>query len=196
MATAGSFSWARSPSSAVEWTPGALQALLQSVRSRGEIKRLGVRVDREPALRAALEQLAKTRELSADGPGKRLVRRLLDREEAAQVRTNPIFVDEAFACGHCGHAVPRGDVQIRDHCPVCLRSRHLDRVPGDRAADCGALMDPVRFALDHGVVVIHYQCRGCAHTWRGRAHPDDAIPPDLDPASLRSAPPSSGRGGG
>lgn len=166
------------------WTAAELDTLLTGVRSRGEVKRLGSRVDREPALRAALEARAEARGLSVSGPGKRLVRVLLDRAAGAQVRTNPIFVDEAFVCGHCGRAVPAGGVQIRDHCPHCLRSRHLDAVPGDRAADCGALMDPVRFALDHGTVVIHYACRGCDHRWRGRSHPDDAIPPDLDPASL------------
>jgi DNA-directed RNA polymerase subunit RPC12/RpoP len=162
----------------------ALAALLADVRSRGEIKRLGARLDREPHLRAAAERAARARGHDPDRPGKHLVRALLDREGAARVRTNPIHIDEGFACLHCGAEVPAGGSMIRDHCPACLRSRHLDVVPGDRAAGCGGLLDPVRFALDHGAVAIHYRCRTCGADWRGRAHPDDAVPPDLDPASL------------
>ena len=162
----------------------ALQALLAAVRSRGEIKRLGAAIDRDPSLRAAAERASGVAGHDPSRAGKHLVRALLDREGAARVRTNPIHIDEAFACLHCGAAVPVGGSMIRDHCPVCLRSRHLDVVPGDRAAGCGGLLDPVRFSLDHGAVAIHYRCRVCGADWRGRAHPDDHVPPDLDPASL------------
>lgn len=116
--------------------------------------------------------------------GKKLVRALLERAGGAQVRANPIHVDESFACGHCGAAVSRGGRPVRDHCPLCLRSLHVDVVPGDRAAGCGGFLDPVRFELDHGQVVIHYTCRRCAHGWRGRAHPDDVLPASLNPADL------------
>src|SRR3954452_24116834 len=48
---------------------------------------------------------------------------------------------EDFTCGNCGAAV-RGN-GYTNHCPRCLWSRHVDVDPGDRAADCGALMRPV-----------------------------------------------------
>lgn len=31
----------------------------------------------------------------------------------------------------------------RNHCPNCLYSLHVDITPGDRAADCGGIMEPV-----------------------------------------------------
>ena len=161
-----------------------LQALLAGVRSRGEIKRLGARIDGDPDLRGAALGALVDPDAAEGFPGKRLVRMLLDREAQSQVRTNPIHRDEPFACLHCGRPVSPGGRPVRDHCPHCLRSRHLDDVPGDRAAGCGALMDPVRFELDGALVRIHYRCRRCGHAWRGRAHPDDAIPPSLRPADL------------
>ena len=41
---------------------------------------------------------------------------------------------EAFVCTHCGRTVP-GDApgtSQRNHCPHCLRSRHVDVTVGDR----------------------------------------------------------------
>ena len=95
-------------------------ARLAGVRSRGEVKRLAQAVEREPALRAALEEEAARRGLDPSLSGKRLVRALLDRADAAQVRTNPIHMDEAFGCGHCGAPVSPGGRPVRDHCPRCL----------------------------------------------------------------------------
>lgn len=162
----------------------AALARLAGVRSRGEIKRLGQAVERDAALRAALRAEAARRGLDPDLDGKRLVRALLDRSAAAQVRTNPIHVDESFACGHCGAAVQPGGRPVRDHCPRCLRSLHVDKVPGDRAAGCGGLLDPTALELDHGAVVIRYRCRVCGHETRTKAHPDDAVPPSLSIADL------------
>ena len=159
-------------------------ARLAGVRSRGEIKRLGQAVERDPELRAALQAEAARRGLDDGLEGKRLVRALLDRSDAAQVRTNPIHVDESFQCEHCGAAVQPGGRPVRDHCPHCLRSLHVDVVPGDRAAGCGGLLDPVRLELDHGTVVIRYRCRTCGHETRTKSHPDDAIPPSLSIADL------------
>ena len=31
----------------------------------------------------------------------------------------------------------------RNHCPNCLSSLHVDEEPGDRASDCGGIMEPV-----------------------------------------------------
>jgi predicted RNA-binding Zn-ribbon protein involved in translation (DUF1610 family) len=159
-------------------------ARLAAVRSRGEVKRLGTDVDRDAPLRAALAAIARERGVDPDLPGKKLVRALLDRADAARVRTNPVHVDESFTCGHCGAPVPPGGRPVRDHCPRCLRSLHVDRVPGDRAAGCGGLLDPTALELDHGQVVVRYRCRACGHETRTRAHPDDAVPPSLSVADL------------
>lgn len=80
-----------------------------------------------------------------------------------------------FFCGHCGRDVARqAGGSFRNHCPHCLHSRHVDVVPGDRAAQCGAVMEPV--SVDHsgkkGFVLIH-RCTRCGHLDRNRLAPDD-----------------------
>ena len=53
--------------------------------------------------------------------------------------------NEAFFCRVCGRTVvPQGaGSEHRNHCPNCLSSLHVDIEPGDRAADCGGIMDPI-----------------------------------------------------
>ena len=164
----------------------ALNALLSQLRSRGQVKALGARVDREPALRAALEALAIARgiELEGEETGKRLVRVVLERGEGAQVRSNPIRRDEAFTCASCGAEVSPGGARVRDHCPCCLRGLHVDRVPGDRAAGCAGVLEPEAFELRGGEVRISWRCLRCGASYSGRAHPEDALPPSLSVADL------------
>lgn len=52
---------------------------------------------------------------------------------------------EAFVCKVCGRTVvPQGaGSDHRNHCPNCLSSLHVDIEPGDRASDCGGIMDPI-----------------------------------------------------
>ena len=55
---------------------------------------------------------------------------------------------EDFICENCGAVVVGNG--YTNHCPACLYSKHVDRSPGDRAADCGGLMEPVAVALKRG----------------------------------------------
>jgi tRNA(Ile)-lysidine synthetase-like protein len=160
--------------------------LVDDARSRGAVKALGAKVDASPELRAWVEALVASRGEEADPswPGKKLVRAARNRESASRVRSNPIRRDQSFVCLHCGLDVSAGGGHVRDHCPHCLRSRHVDVVPGDRASDCGGLYDPTGFERAHGEVVILYRCRTCGQTWRGRSHADDRIPPDFDVSAL------------
>ena len=49
-----------------------------------------------------------------------------------------------FRCAHChAHVQPLTNGSYRNHCPFCLWSRHVDRVPGDRKQHCGGMMEPV-----------------------------------------------------
>jgi hypothetical protein len=167
--------------------PVDLSTRLAKLDSRGDVKRFGAEVDRDPALRAALVALAAARGLAVgeDETGKQLVRAVLARADGAQVRKNPIHRDEAFACVHCGAEIPPGGALVRDHCPRCLRGRHVDVVPGDRAATCGGTLDPVGLELRAQVgVVIHHLCRGCGHRFTVRAHPDDRVPASLAIADI------------
>lgn len=166
-------------------------ALLDAARTRSDCKRLGAWLDdedgaplRQPLLDEAARRGVELPDPAVGWPGKRLLRRARGTEAQARQRRNPIRIDEAFDCLHCGRPVPRGVSRVRDHCPGCLRSLHVDDVPGDRAADCGGLMDPVGIDLGgRAEVVIRYRCRRCGYEHRNRAA-IDVDPPD-DPALLR-----------
>ena len=161
-----------------------LEALL-SLRSRGEIKNWGKKLDRSPELMLLMAELLSDRgHVHSSLPGKKAIRLILDREAKAQVIQNPKHIDEGFVCLYCTKVIPPGGQQIRDHCPFCLRSRHLDHIPGDRAADCGGLMHPQSFTYQQDQVWIHYQCEACQYLWRVRAHPDDKIPLSLSVADI------------
>jgi hypothetical protein len=66
---------------------------------------------------------------------------------------------EDFACGHCGFNVI-GD-GYTNHCPRCLWSRHVDVNPGDRAAVCGGLMEPIAVELVRDDFVLRHRCLKC-----------------------------------
>ena len=82
----------------------------------------------------------------------------------------------SFRCGHCRLDVPTDTVGTahRNHCPNCLWSRHLDDDPGDRAADCGSLMEPIAIGVrgDGEWVVVH-RCTGCSVLHLNRSAGDD-----------------------
>jgi hypothetical protein len=152
---------------------------IAALRSRGEVKALGLELDRDPELRKLAISLAESRglEQSHDMPGKRLVRVLRDRAAQSQVRTNPIHVDEAFTCSTCGVSVDKGGARVRDHCPICIHGMHVDVVPGDRSAGCGGVLVPVEVQPEgRAGLVIQWVCRRCDHRHRARAHPDDQLP--------------------
>jgi hypothetical protein len=63
----------------------------------------------------------------------------------------------------------------RNHCPSCLWSRHLDGdMPGDRAADCGASMEPLAVsARGDGEWLLIHRCTGCDVLHLNRTAGDD-----------------------
>ena len=52
---------------------------------------------------------------------------------------------DTFVCKVCGRTVipENAGSDHRNHCPNCLSSLHVDIDPGDRASDCGGIMEPV-----------------------------------------------------
>lgn len=78
---------------------------------------------------------------------------------------------EDFTCLRCGTAV-RG-TGYTNHCPRCLWSRHVDVNPGDRAAACGAPMEPVAALAEGARTVLVQRCVACGHTRRNRSAPGD-----------------------
>ena len=98
---------------------------------------------------------------ASEWPGKKLLRAARARAEDAQIATNPTARDEAFVCAHCGAAVPPHGRSARDHCPFCLWSQHVDRVPGDRAESCHGALEPVSVERRGQRMMLHYCCTAC-----------------------------------
>ncbi|MBV9164205.1 MAG: RNHCP domain-containing protein [Pseudonocardiales bacterium] len=86
---------------------------------------------------------------------------------------SPLFLRrrEDFTCLHCGTPV-RGN-GYTNHCPRCLWSRHVDVNPGDRAAECGAAMEPIGALSEGGEIIVVHQCLACGHSRRNRSALDD-----------------------
>lgn len=100
---------------------------------------------------------------------------------------------EPFKCGRCrAFIAPAGSgSRYRNHCPLCLTSRHVDaKRPGDRAAPCRGLMPAVGtyFRPDGEQMIVHC-CTGCGAERSNRIAADD------NPIALRRlapvAPPRS-----
>jgi len=78
---------------------------------------------------------------------------------------------EDFVCDNCSASVV-GD-GFTNHCPKCLYSKHVDVYPGDRAAECGALMKPTEFVKEKDEFILTHTCTKCGHMKRNKMSPDD-----------------------
>ena len=69
-------------------------------------------------------------------------------------------VIEDFTCEKCGAEVKGNG--YTNHCPVCLWSKHMDNIPGDRESGCGGMMKPVGVVVKRGEIaqVVH-KCQIC-----------------------------------
>lgn len=88
--------------------------------------------------------------------------------------------NHGFTCVVCGTEVrPSANGSVRNHCPACLCSLHVDDEPGDRAADCGGVLEPIAVEPGgkSGWTVVH-RCRRCGALRRNRAALDDPRQPD------------------
>lgn len=88
--------------------------------------------------------------------------------------------NDDFVCGHCHHKVLPADKGIlRNHCPRCLYSKHVDIFPGDRAEPCNGLMKPieVRIGGKDGYILIH-QCLKCGQVTKNRTATKSTIDSD------------------
>ena len=78
---------------------------------------------------------------------------------------------EDFTCEHCGRIVAGSG--FTNHCPKCLWSKHVDLAPGDRAAGCGGLMEPVRVERVAGGYRIVHHCARCGIEKANKLAEDD-----------------------
>jgi ribosomal protein L37AE/L43A len=80
---------------------------------------------------------------------------------------------EDFVCEHCGTAVTGNG--YTNHCPNCLWSKHVDVHPGDRAAECGGMMEPVSVSSKSGEYIITHKCTRCGYEKNNSASAEDSI---------------------
>ena len=83
---------------------------------------------------------------------------------------------EVFQCKVCEREIfpENAGSEHRNHCPNCLASLHLDVEPGDRAADCGSIMDAVSvWVRKGGEWAIIHRCRRCGALSSNRVAADD-----------------------
>lgn len=92
-------------------------------------------------------------------------------------RDGPARRGTSFRCLGCGVdvAMQAPGTAHRNHCPICLCSRHVDRrIPGDRAADCGGRMDAISISVrGAGEWVIIHRCSACGVMGANRSAGDD-----------------------
>lgn len=83
-------------------------------------------------------------------------------------------IDEPFICENCGAKIDALGYTCRDHCKVCLYSKHIDINPGDREETCHGMLEPIRVELDSkkGYVII-YRCKRCGAIRKNKAAEDD-----------------------
>ena len=95
-------------------------------------------------------------------------------------------INEQFSCANCGYNVPIARSTCRDHCPKCLWSLHVDVNPGDRASNCGGLLEPKSYSANPKKGwMIHYLCRKCGMQRVNRFLENDAFESDSFQSLLR-----------
>ena len=83
---------------------------------------------------------------------------------------------QSFRCVHCHQEVSTSAMgtQHRNHCNLCLWSKHVDDEPGDRASECFGSMEPIAITVrGDGEWVLIHQCKRCGEIHANRSAGDD-----------------------
>lgn len=96
---------------------------------------------------------------------------------------------EDFTCGTCGFEVKGNG--YTNHCPRCLWSRHVDKNPGDRAEECGGMMEPIRAEKEGERLVLTHRCARCGFERRNTLQREDDF--DVFLKVMRSPRPGTGQ---
>lgn len=78
---------------------------------------------------------------------------------------------EDFTCEHCGFFVTGNG--YTNHCPKCLWCKHVDVNPGDRASECGGMMQPFSWTMDKQEFIVIHKCAKCGFVRRNKMSPED-----------------------
>jgi len=75
----------------------------------------------------------------------------------------------------------------RNHCSECLHSLHVDKNPGDRAEDCGGILEPVGVEMERGELKnLIFRCQKCGQKRKNRLALDDNREKALDLAKKQA----------
>jgi hypothetical protein len=80
---------------------------------------------------------------------------------------------EDFVCENCGEQV-RGS-GFTNHCPRCLWSKHVDVEPGDRASQCGGLMEPIEYCYSVSEKWVLHRCVVCGLEKKNKLNDFDSL---------------------
>ena len=83
------------------------------------------------------------------------------------------MIDEDFKCLNCGYEVSKLNYTARDHCPRCLYSLHVDKMPGDRLNTCMGMMKPIGIEKFKNTYKIIYKCLKCGQIHKNIMAKDD-----------------------
>ncbi|QQS58681.1 RNHCP domain-containing protein [Candidatus Peregrinibacteria bacterium] len=85
--------------------------------------------------------------------------------------------NEGFLCEYCGAKNSPAEKTCRNHCRICLASKHVDIDPGDRKNLCGGKMIPVGILSGNKKAdfVFLYKCEYCGVERKNRSAPDDCF---------------------
>jgi hypothetical protein len=78
---------------------------------------------------------------------------------------------EDFTCEQCGKKVTGNG--YTNHCPYCLWCKHVDNNPGDRAAICHGLMEPIGLILANKSQMIVHHCLVCGKIIKNKVAQND-----------------------
>lgn len=80
---------------------------------------------------------------------------------------------ENFLCEKCGFEVVGNG--FTNHCSNCLYSKHVDIKPGDRMANCGGLMKPIKVEGTEREYRVLHKCIACGYEKINKVASDDNI---------------------
>jgi hypothetical protein len=103
------------------------------------------------------------------------------------IKLDGVGQDESFTCLHCKLLVTVNSwisgVNNRNHCPICLHSRHLDHFKaGDRLSSCMGIMTPwaltckkerKKYGETLGELMLIHRCTVCGKITLNRIAADD-----------------------
>ena len=85
--------------------------------------------------------------------------------------------EKGFYCQNCLREVSlvAWGTKNRNHCPVCLWSRHVDNETGDRASRCQGGMEPIGLTtkFDKEEIMLVHRCLECGKINKNRIAGDD-----------------------